>query len=169
LNQQPLDLNKYLYSDKIHALPYSILKIMRLYVNLYDFMSCDMRRIEVSWLMIVDDNELFRTVLRSTLMHYFDSIDILEAGSAEKALAKISDDPPFLVFVDIQLPGENGLQLTRKIKHLYPETLVVVCTTFDSNEYRRAAYQVGADYFVPKSSMEIKKFVDMIQSHIDKE
>jgi len=123
----------------------------------------------VSLLMIVDDNELFRTVLRSSLMHQLDSIDIREAGSAEKALAKISDDPPFLIFVDVQLPGENGLQLTRKIKHLYPETRVVVCTTFDSNEYRQAAYRVGADYFVSKSSMEIKKFVKMIQSHIDEQ
>lgn len=123
----------------------------------------------MSGLMIVDDNELFRKVLRSSLMHHLDKIDILEAGSAEKALAKISDDPPFLVFVDIQLPGENGLQLTRKIKRLHPETLVVVCTTFDSNDYEQAAYGVGADYFVSKSSMEIKKFVYMIQSHIDKQ
>ena len=123
----------------------------------------------MSLLMIVDDNELFRTVLRSSLMHHLDSIDIREAGSAEKALAKISGDPPFLIFVDVQLPGENGLQLTRKIKHLYPETKVVVCTTFDSNEYRQAAYRVGADYFVSKSSMEINKFVKMIQSHIDEQ
>jgi DNA-binding NarL/FixJ family response regulator len=121
----------------------------------------------VSLLMIVDDNELFRTVLRSSLMHHLDPIDILEAGSAEKALTKISDDPPFLIFVDVQLPGENGLQLTRKIKHLYPETLVIVCTTFDSNEYRQAAYGVGADYFISKSSIEIKKNVKMIQSHFD--
>lgn len=118
-------------------------------------------------LMIVDDNELFRTVLRSYLMYHLDTVEILEAGSAEKALTKISDDPPFLVFVDIQLPGENGLRLTRKIKHIYPETLVVVCTTFDSNEYKQAAYQVGADYFLSKASMELKKIVEMIQSHID--
>jgi DNA-binding NarL/FixJ family response regulator len=120
----------------------------------------------VLWLLIVDDNEMFRTVLRSSLMHHLDAIDIREAESAEKALDKISDEPPFLVFVDIQLPGENGLQLTRKIKHLYPETLVIVCTTFDSNEYRQVAYGMGADYFVSKSSMEIKKFVKMIQSNI---
>jgi DNA-binding NarL/FixJ family response regulator len=123
----------------------------------------------VLWLMIIDDSELFRTVLRSSLIHHLDSIDILEAGTAENALAKISDNPPFLIFVDVHLPGENGFQLTRKIKHLYPETIVVVCTTFDSNEYRQAAYRVGADYFVPKSSMEIKKIVKIIQSHIDKQ
>lgn len=123
----------------------------------------------MSGLLIVDDNEMFRTVLRSSLMYHLDAIDIREAGSAEKALAKISEAPPFLVFVDIQLPGENGLQLTRKIKHLYPETKVVVCTTYDSNEYRQAAYRVGADYFVSKSSMEIKEFVKMIQSHLDEQ
>ncbi len=121
------------------------------------------------WLMIIDDSELFRTVLRSSLIHHLDSIDILEAGTAENALAKISDNPPFLIFVDVHLPGENGFQLTRKIKHLYPETIVVVCTTFDSNEYKQAAYRVGADYFVPKSSMEMKKVVKIIQSHIDKQ
>ena len=57
----------------------------------------------MSLLMIVDDNKLFRTVLRSSLMHHLDPIDILEAGTAEKALAKISHDPPFLIFVDVQL------------------------------------------------------------------
>jgi len=123
----------------------------------------------VSWLLIVDDNEMFRKIFRSSLMEHLDTIDIREAGSAEKALAEISDAPPFLIFVDIQLPKENGLHLTRKIKHLYPETKVVVCTTFDSNEYRKAAYQFGADYFVSKSAIEIKELVKFIRSHFDQQ
>jgi len=119
----------------------------------------------VSWLLIVDDNEMFRNIFRSSLMQHLDTIDIREAGSAERALAEILDAPPFLIFVDIQLPKENGLQLTRKIKHLYPKTIVIVCTTFDSNEYRKAAYRAGADYFVSKSAIEVKELIKLIESH----
>lgn len=120
----------------------------------------------MEWLLIVDDNEMFRKVFRSSLKQHLDTIDIRESGSAENALITISNTPPpFLMFVDIQLPRENGLQLTHKIKHLYPETTVVVCTTFDSNEYRKAAYRAGADYFVSKSAVEIKELVKLIRSH----
>lgn len=129
-------------------------------------MSSDKRSLKVEWLLIVDDNEMFRKVFRSSLKQHLDTIDIREVGSAENALTTISNTPPpFLIFVDIQLPRENGLQLTRKIKHLYPETTVVVCTTFDSNEYRNAAYRAGADYFVSKSAIEIKELVRLIRSH----
>jgi DNA-binding NarL/FixJ family response regulator len=121
----------------------------------------------VLWLLIVDDNEMFRNLLRSSLIQHLDTIDIREAESAEKALGAISNSPPFLIFMDIHLPGENGLKLTRKIKNQYPQTTVVVCTNFDSDEYREAAYRFGADYFVSKSEIKIKKLVKMIQTHID--
>jgi len=130
---------------------------------------CDDRRTKVPWLLIVDDNEMFRNVFRTSLMQRIENIDIHEAGSAENAMAKISDSPPFLIFMDIQLPGENGLQLTRKIKHLYPQILVVVCTSFDSNDYRQAAYRAGADYFFSKSAINIKKLIRLIHSHMEKE
>lgn len=115
--------------------------------------------------MIVDDNEMFRRVFRSSLRRRLGGIDIYEAGNAENALAKISDTTPFLIFMDIQLSGENGLQLTRKIKRLCPQTIVVVCTTFDSDEYQEAAYRAGTDYFVSKSEMEIKEIVKLIRLH----
>jgi DNA-binding NarL/FixJ family response regulator len=117
--------------------------------------------------MIVDDNEMFRRVLRSSLIQHLDKIAIREAGSAEKALASISESPPFLIFMDIQLPEENGLKLTQKIKRQYPQVTVAVCTNFDSDEYRQAAYRFGADYFVSKSEIKINQLVKMIQSHID--
>ena len=75
----------------------------------------------MSWLLIVDDNKMFRKVFRSSLMRHLDTIDIKEAENAEEALVKISKSPPFLIFMDIQLPGENGLKLTRKVKHQHPQ------------------------------------------------
>jgi DNA-binding NarL/FixJ family response regulator len=124
------------------------------------------RRIEVSWLLIADENELFRKVFRSSLRQHLDSIDIKEAGSAEKALAEISESPPVLVFLDIHLPGGEGLKLISKIKCLFPKTRVAVCTTLDTDEYRRAAHRLGADYFVSKSAIKIKDMVTLIRSHM---
>jgi len=100
-------------------------------------------------------------------MRHLDKIDIEEAESAEKLLAILSGIPPSLIFLDIHLPGGNGLKMTRKIKMLYPQIPVVVLTNFDSNDYRQAAYRLGADYFVSKSAIKIKELLNLIRSHID--
>jgi DNA-binding NarL/FixJ family response regulator len=121
----------------------------------------------VFWLLIADQNKMFRKVFRSFLMRHLDKIDIEEAESAEKVLATLSGIPPSLIFLDIHLPGGNGLKMTRKIKMLYPQTIVVVLTNFDSNDYRQAAYRLGADYFVSKSAIKIKELLNLIRSHID--
>jgi DNA-binding NarL/FixJ family response regulator len=99
-------------------------------------------------------------------MRYFDKTIIKEAESAETALEKISKSPPNLVFMDIQLPGENGLKFTKKIKARYPQTAVIICTNFDSNEYRLAADRVGADYFISKSAIRINEVLEFVQSHL---
>jgi len=52
--------------------------------------------------------------------------------------------------MDIRLPGENGLELTKKIKKNYPDITVVIVTSYDLPEYREAARESMADYFVPK-------------------
>lgn len=120
----------------------------------------------MSWVLIVDDNKMFRQIFRSSLMRHLPTINIKEAESAETALEKISTSPPHLIFMDIQLPEENGLKLTQKIKEVYPQTAVVMCTNFDSSEYRLAAERVGADHFVSKSEIKIPELVEFVQSHL---
>jgi len=55
--------------------------------------------------------------------------------------------------MDIQLPGENGLELTRKIKADYPDIIIIILTSHDSPEYREAATRCGANYFFLKGSI----------------
>ncbi|MGZ3539371.1 MAG: response regulator, partial [Thermodesulfobacteriota bacterium] len=57
-----------------------------------------------------------------------------------------------IVFMDIRLPGENGLELTKKIKQNYPDIIIVILTSYDLPEYRQAALKRLADCFVPKGS-----------------
>jgi CheY-like chemotaxis protein len=107
----------------------------------------DMKRI-----LIVEDNVFFLQFLRRTLSSRFPSIDILEAVNGEEALQKIKMFLPDAVFTDLRLPGENGLELTKKIKAQYPNIVVVIITNYDLPEYREAAYRSKADHFLSKDS-----------------
>jgi DNA-binding NarL/FixJ family response regulator len=109
--------------------------------------------------LIVEDNAFFRQFLKETMNLRFPSIDILEAGNGEEAMEKIKALSPEAIFMDLRLPGENGLELTRKIKAQYPDIVVVILTNYDLPEYREASYQSGANHFVSKDS-----FMDMINS-----
>ncbi len=102
--------------------------------------------------LIVEDNEIFRQSLRETLQARFPSVEILEAGDGPQAMLRIKDSPPELIFMDIKLPGENGLSLTRRIKAEHPDIVVVILTSYDLPEYRDAAFQYNANYFFTKAS-----------------
>ncbi|HMK52195.1 MAG TPA: response regulator transcription factor, partial [Thermodesulfobacteriota bacterium] len=66
--------------------------------------------------------------------------------------------------VDIQLPGENGLDLTKKLKAECPNLKVIILTMHDTPEYREAAYQSQANYFVSKGSSTKEEILTLIES-----
>jgi DNA-binding NarL/FixJ family response regulator len=101
-------------------------------------------------ILIVDDNTLFRKTLKESLHSRFPSFIILEAQDGEEALQTIPTLVPDLIFMDIQLPNGNGLELTRLIKELYPNIKVVILTSYDLPEYRDAAFHYKADHYAPK-------------------
>jgi len=103
--------------------------------------------------MLVEDNAIFRESLRDSLRLQFPSMEIAEAGNGREALERINSLSPNLIFMDIRLPGQNGLELTEKIKKLYPEIVIIVLTSYDLPEYREAAARFKADHFFAKDSM----------------
>jgi DNA-binding NarL/FixJ family response regulator len=113
--------------------------------------------------LLVEDNVAFRESLRETLHSRFPAMGVTEAGDGEQALQKIQALVPDLVFMDIKLPGENGLSLTKKIKAAHPHVVVVVLTSYDLPEYREAAFQYHANYFITKASLSTK-IVEVVES-----
>jgi DNA-binding NarL/FixJ family response regulator len=103
-------------------------------------------------ILIVEDNVFFLQFLKETLHARLPLADILEAGNGKEALQKTEAFSPDAVFMDLRLPGENGLDVTRKIKAQYPDIIVVILTDYDLPEYRQAATQSGADHFLSKDS-----------------
>jgi DNA-binding NarL/FixJ family response regulator len=87
-----------------------------------------------------------------------------EAENGEEALAKIETSFPHLVFMDIKLPGQNGLEVTREIKARYSEIKVIILTSYDLPEYREAATNYGADYFLSKGSSSREEILALVES-----
>jgi DNA-binding NarL/FixJ family response regulator len=117
--------------------------------------------------MLIEDNPIYRDLYRNSLKVQFLSMEILEAEDGAEAMKKIAAFHPDLIFMDIRLSGDNGLELTKRIKADYPDIIIAVLTNYDFQEYREAAAQNGADYFLVKSSVtseEIFAFVKKILS-----
>jgi DNA-binding NarL/FixJ family response regulator len=114
--------------------------------------------------LIVEDNTVFRQSLNATLSSRFPYMLIAEAADVKHAMERIDDFEPDLVFMDINLPDGNGLSLTRIIKADHCGTIVIVITAHDIPEYRQAALQSGASYFIPKGSMSGKEILTVVET-----
>jgi two-component system, response regulator YesN len=115
--------------------------------------------------LIVDENRIFRDAFREDLLHHLPFISIHEAINGQEAMEKIHLMPPSLIFMDICLPGLNGLQLTNKIKKDYPNIRVAILTCHDLPEYQEAAIKSGADTYLIKDIVkweEIERLVNSI-------
>ena len=85
-----------------------------------------------------------------------------------EALQKISSFAPHLIFMDLELPGENGLKLTEKIKRVHPDIIIVIFTNYDTPEYREAATRFRADYFLNKISTPLGEIHALVKSVLSK-
>jgi len=114
--------------------------------------------------MLIEDSSSFRQLVKNSLEDQFPSMEIIEAADGVEAYEKIDSHPPNLIFMDIQLPGKNGLELTKKIKADYPDIIIIILTSHDSPEYREAATRNKADYFFSKDSIETDGIFKFIKS-----
>lgn len=114
--------------------------------------------------LIVDDNPLFRQSLAQWLRARFPRLQILEAADGYAVLDAVENLRPDLIFMDIKLPGPNGLALTREIKKNHDSLPIVIVTGFHLPEYREAASLSGADYFFSKDELSAETLTSLVAS-----
>ncbi|OGQ01012.1 MAG: hypothetical protein A2Z51_02380 [Deltaproteobacteria bacterium RBG_19FT_COMBO_52_11] len=114
--------------------------------------------------LVVEDSLVFRQTLVDILTTKFPRMILEEAVDGKEALQKVSEFLPNLIFMDIKLPGENGLQLTRKIKKNYPQIKIIIMTSYDLPEYREASTRYGADNFIVKGSATSVGILSLVES-----
>jgi len=117
-------------------------------------------------ILIIDDNESFRGSFRDLLSQHFPAMHIEEAADSKGSLEKITEHLPDLMFVDIELAGESGLDLTRKIRLIHDTTTIAILTNYDLPEYRDAAQESGADYFFSKGASSMEEVLTLVDSVI---
>ncbi len=115
-------------------------------------------------ILIVDDNGSFRQAFKQSLQESFPTIAIDEVADGDEASQKVDTILPDLIFMDIRLPGENGLELTKRIKATHPNITILILTSYDIPEYRDAASQSGADGFFAKATCNLRDLEDLIKS-----
>ncbi|MBN1882972.1 MAG: response regulator transcription factor [Deltaproteobacteria bacterium] len=116
--------------------------------------------------LIVDDHDQFRNSLKELITSRFSSFRCEEAKSGKDAMLLVETVQPDLIFMDIKLPDNNGLELTRRIKKTHPEKIIIVITQHDIPEYKEASLESGADYFISKGSMDTDDIVRLIEHFV---
>jgi len=123
-------------------------------------------RSEMFKILLVEDNKNCREAFKEHLSLHFPQVVIEEAVDGRQAMEKLKDSQAGLIFMDINLPDESGLQLTRKIKAQYPDINVIILTSYDLPEYRDAAIRFGATDFLVKGSSDDARVLSFIKSHL---
>jgi len=106
----------------------------------------------VPTVMIIDDQTLFRRGL-AKLLESDPRIRIVDdAANGAEAMEKIASNPPDVVLVDIKMPVMDGIETTRRIVSEYPDTRVLVLTTFENDGYVVQALRAGASGYLLKDA-----------------
>ncbi len=118
--------------------------------------------------MVLEDNDDFRQTLINLLGSRFHSIKFEEATNGGEAFQKIMKSIPDVIFVDMTLPGKSGLDVMARIRKIYPEVILISMTSYDSPEYKQAAEQHGADYYMSKSSSSFSEIIEIVESVLNR-
>lgn len=98
-------------------------------------------------LLVVDDEEAIRDLLSIGLNHR--GFEVKTAANAEEALAEVGAFAPHAAIVDVMMPGEDGFQLTRKLRQ-DPDLYILLLTAKDAVSDRVQGLDGGADDYVIK-------------------
>jgi len=106
-------------------------------------------------LLIVDDHEMVREGLKAMLAKEPDFDIVGDAANAEQALEMVARLHPDVALLDVRLPESSGIEVCRTVTELYPETAVIILTTFTDENLIARCIQAGARGYIVK---DIERF-----------
>ena len=117
-------------------------------------------------ILVADDHALFRDGLRALFGSVPNAEMVGEAATGEEAVARAAELSPDVVLMDIQMPGLNGIEATRRITEQSPCVSVIVVSMFEDDGSILAAMRAGARGYVLKGADgdEILKVIRAVAS-----
>jgi DNA-binding NarL/FixJ family response regulator len=106
-------------------------------------------------LLIIDDHEMVREGLKAMLTAEPDFEIVGDVANAEQAFELLEDLRPDVILLDVRLPGVSGIDVCRSVTERYPETAVIILTTFSDEALVAQSIHAGARGFIVK---DIERF-----------
>lgn len=110
-------------------------------------------------ILIVDDEPDFRTPIKAVLDSF--GMEVMEAGTAAEMDAVLSRFEADILLLDVNLPGESGLQIAKRLKQTRNIDIVIL-SALGEVEHRVEGLSSGADYYLPKP-VDIRELLAVIQ------
>jgi two-component system, chemotaxis family, sensor kinase CheA len=117
-------------------------------------------------ILVVDDSITTRTMERSILIAH--GYQVKTAISGDDALKQVANETFDLVISDIEMPGINGFELTRRLRALeeYREVPIIIVSSLARDEDKRNAIEAGAQAYIVKGSFEQGTLLDTVETLI---
>jgi DNA-binding NarL/FixJ family response regulator len=112
--------------------------------------------------LVVDDHRTFADLLSLALSSEPDLDCVGTAGSAAEAVAMAVEMKPDVVVMDIEMPRQDGLAATRRLREVLPDLVIVVVTAHRDPQWVLRATQAGASAFVPKNG-SLPEMLDVLR------
>lgn len=120
-----------------------------------------MDRTKGARILIVEDEEKVAFFLKEGLSDPESKLQVVNASSAEEALATMDSCGFDLVIADFRLPGRNGLELINDLRSSHPHTRTMLITAYGSDELEAAAYRHDVSRYFPKP-FRLDEFVNAV-------
>src|SRR3712207_4538469 len=120
----------------------------------------DQRRQGTRTVLVVDDHRAFAELL-SEALGFSGLTPVGVASSAAQAVAMATELQPDIVVMDIEMPQQDGLRATRRIREVCPDAVVAVVTAHRDPDWVMRAAQAGASGFVPKDG-SLAEMIDVL-------
>ncbi|RLD08176.1 MAG: DNA-binding response regulator, partial [Chloroflexota bacterium] len=101
-------------------------------------------------ILLVDDHEIVRLGLKSLLERHTKFQVVAEASTGNEAVQKVEQYLPDIVVMDIRLPGGSGVKACSEILKKYPDTRVIMLTSYAEDEMLFSAIRAGASGYILK-------------------
>lgn len=125
--------------------------------------------------MIADDEKIAIDSLKYIIEKNFNEVEVIStARSGREAIEKVEEAVPDIIFMDIRMPGINGIEAIREIKKQHRQIVVIILTAFDQFDFAKEAVNLGVMEYLLKPVNRIKvvevvnKAISMIKAEKEK-
>jgi two-component system, chemotaxis family, chemotaxis protein CheY len=116
-------------------------------------------------ILIVEDSNLMISVITNFIKKDYQNITIVTARNGEEAVEKYTNEKPDLVFMDIKMPGMDGITALEKIKGKDPNAKIAMCTSLKEPFQEERAKKAGCVGYIMKPFSR-QDIIDVIQKNI---